>query len=72
LNTHSTFIKGLDHETYLRQVYQKKRGLAVTCPSDMYLGHNKQIYAIIVTITHTLQYESLPLSDPHLIFFDSS
>jgi hypothetical protein len=38
----------------------------------MYLGHNKQIYAIIVTKTHTLQYESLPLSDPHLIFFDSS
>jgi hypothetical protein len=50
----TTCINDLDHETYLRQMHHKYRGLAVTCLSDMYLEHI-YIYAIIVTISRTLQ-----------------
>jgi len=45
---HTTCINDLDHERYFWQVYHRKRGLAVTCLSDINLGH--QLHSAVVTL----------------------
>jgi len=44
LNMPTTCINDLDLETYLRKVYHRKRGLAVTRLGVVYLVQNEQIY----------------------------